>query len=179
MSRVSKDEAFMAVAYVMSARGTCARRKVGCVLVDDHSHIIGTGYNGAPRGAPHCYEFGCSGVGHGQGLGLDHCEAIHAEQNALLQCRNPMNIHACYTTTFPCITCFKLLANTSCRHIIYDQTYTSHQNAVRDLNEKLQSPMEIHRYVANAAEPVYAGGDLAELISRYITGLEGRETDRL
>lgn len=172
MARVSKDEAFMSVAYVMSARGTCARRKVGCVLVDDHSHIIGTGYNGAPRGAPHCYEFGCSGVGHGQGLGLDHCEAIHAEQNALLQCRNPDDITTCYTTTFPCITCFKLLANTYCRRIVWDEPYASHQNAVLELNKKLKSPMEIVRYVADATELVHPGGNLATLIHGIVAGFE-------
>lgn len=172
MSRLSRDEAFMAIAFVLSGRGTCARRKVGCVLTNSFQHIIGTGYNGAPRGAPHCYEFGCSGIGHGSGLGLDHCEAIHAEQNALLQCRSPQTIHTAYTTTFPCVTCFKLLANTSCKQIIYFEDYPIHREAVLALNAKLPKPMEIVQYVADATQLVHSGGNLATLVNSIIAGFK-------
>lgn len=53
------------------------------------------------------------------GLGPDDCRAIHAEANAVLQCRDPWAIDKCYVTRSPCESCVKLLLNTSCREIVY------------------------------------------------------------
>ena len=58
------------------------------------------------------------------------CQAIHAEQNALLQCRDVYAIDTCYTTTAPCITCLKLLLNTSCRRIVFDEPYVQSEAQV-------------------------------------------------
>jgi len=117
------------LASVVARRGTCVRRKVGCVLMDARGHILSTGYNGRAAGLPHCLDTGgahdraCVGARHPSGTGLDLCEAIHAEQNALLQCRDVNQISTCYVTTAPCITCVKLLLNTSCRTIIFTDQY--------------------------------------------------------
>jgi dCMP deaminase len=62
-------------------------------------------------------------VGFASGQGLDACEAIHAEQNALLQCRDVHLIKTCYLTLSPCITCVKLLLNTSCERIVFIEEY--------------------------------------------------------
>jgi dCMP deaminase len=51
------------------------------------------------------------------------CDAIHAEQNALLQCSNVKEIEVAYVTTAPCVTCTKLLLNTSCRKIVFITSY--------------------------------------------------------
>ena len=56
MSRLSNDEYFLEIANTVSQRGTCARRKVGCVLVDSANHIVATGYNGVPSGFIHCLD---------------------------------------------------------------------------------------------------------------------------
>jgi dCMP deaminase len=122
-TRLDKDEYYLRVARLIKERGTCARRQVGCVLVDEHFHIIGTGYNGNARGTPHCIEVPCEGAQYGSGQGLDKCEAIHAEQNALLQCSDVMRIYRAYTTTLPCVHCMKLLMNTSVQSIYYSETY--------------------------------------------------------
>ncbi len=71
------------------------------------------------------YRHACSGFSAKSGESLDTCEAIHAEQNALLQCRDVWSIDTCYTTTAPCIHCTKLLLNTSCHHIVYTNDYAS------------------------------------------------------
>lgn len=57
------------------------------------------------------------------GTGLAACQAIHAEQNALLQCRNITEIEACYCTASPCVHCLRMLLNTSCRRIIFAEEY--------------------------------------------------------
>lgn len=65
----------------------------------------------------------CPGHDAPSGQGLDACQAIHSEQNALLQCRDPWQIDTAYVTASPCVTCLKLLLNTSCRRIVYSQEY--------------------------------------------------------
>ena len=121
--RPDTDAYFLTLAAVVATRGTCARRQVGCVLVDGDRHVLATGYNGPPSGEPHCTDQPCAGAGQASGAGLELCEAIHAEQNALLQCRDVREVLACYTTVFPCAHCLKLLLNTGCRHVVYRADY--------------------------------------------------------
>lgn len=124
MTRPQIDVYFSDMARLVSTRGTCHRRKVGCILVDKNNYVIATGYNGRPRGFTHCHgEHKCPGALSPSGTNLDACEAIHAEQNALLQCKDTQAIKAAYVTAFPCITCIKLLLNTSCERIVYAEEY--------------------------------------------------------
>lgn len=137
MSRPDIDTYFMNMADLVATRSTCLRRAVGCVLINKRNHVIATGYNGVAAGMLHCneptevyldgapklYENACEGATLPSGEGLDKCQAIHAEQNALLQCCDVYEIYTCYTTTLPCVTCVKLLLNTSCQYIIYNSDY--------------------------------------------------------
>lgn len=74
----------------------------------------------------------CPGGQAPSGTGLDACQAIHAEQNALLQCPNVRAIHTAYVTCSPCVTCVKLLMNTGCQRIVFAEPY-SHDQAAREL----------------------------------------------
>lgn len=47
------DSYFMSICDTISSKSPCLSRKIGAILVRDHS-IISTGYNGPPRGAVHC-----------------------------------------------------------------------------------------------------------------------------
>jgi len=143
MARPTKDQWGLQLAWITASRSTCLRRSVGCVLVDKRGHILATGYNGVSAGAKHCneehgfnqgtgkYPHACPGATSPSGTNLDGCQAIHAEQNALLQCRDVWEIETCYTTTAPCMTCVKLLLNTSCQRIVFQEPY-AHAEA-RDL----------------------------------------------
>lgn len=133
-NRISIHDYFMGIADLVAQRGTCIRRKGGCVLINEHNHIIATGYNGPPSGFTHCTDEPCPGALAKSGTNLDKCEAIHAEQNALLQCVYTQNIYACYTTIRPCIHCIKLLLNTSCRVIVFKEDYP-HREAVIEMWE--------------------------------------------
>lgn len=131
--RPSKEEYFIQMAALVAERSTCARRSVGCVLVDTRGHVLSTGYNGRPAGWAHCNEgHPCVGADAPSGTGLGNCEAIHAEQNALLQCPDVHKIADCYVTTSPCIHCVKLLLNTSCRRILFAEDY-AHAEIAREL----------------------------------------------
>ncbi len=118
----------MAMANLVSTRSTCRRRQVGCVLVNWRNHVLATGYNGVPSGASHCAEDApCEGWDAPSGERLDACQAIHAEQNALIQCRDAHAIATAYVTAFPCVHCTKILLNTSCRRIVYGDEYPGGQ----------------------------------------------------
>jgi len=134
-ARPTRDEWAMELALVTSRRATCLRRQVGCVLLNARGHVLATGYNGVAAGLPHCndvdtetfgpdsHPWACSGANSPSGTNLDGCQAIHAEQNALLQCKDVYAIDACYVTASPCMTCVKLLLNTSCQTIIFAEEY--------------------------------------------------------
>lgn len=115
---------FLRLAKLISTRSTCPRRSCGAVAINKHRHIIATGYNGVPKGYPHCIDIACPGVSAPSGTGLDKCMATHAEQNALLQCPDVQDIFEFYITDSPCPHCAKLLANTSVKHVIYDKHYS-------------------------------------------------------
>jgi len=121
--RDSRNQYFLKIAQLVATRSTCPRRSVGCVIINPYGHIKGTGYNGVPKGFPHCIHTPCGGQDEESGMNLNFCMATHAEQNALLQCDNTMEIDTIYLTTAPCITCAKLIANTSCKTVIYSEGY--------------------------------------------------------
>ena len=127
--RPDKHDWYMQIAQVVSQRATCARRKVGCVIVDIFGNIMSTGYNGVPRGFTHCLDVPCSGAKEKSGEGLDKCAAVHAEQNAIAQCPDINSIKSVYVTTAPCVSCLKLIINTGATHIFFKEDYPQAQAA--------------------------------------------------
>lgn len=124
MTRPSRDQVYLQIAETIAQRGTCPRRQVGCLLVDSRGRILSTGYNGVAAGRPHCCEGSpCEGANAVSGQGLDKCEAIHAEQNAILLLSDPWSVDTAYVTVSPCIPCMKLLLGTSCQRIVCRELY--------------------------------------------------------
>jgi dCMP deaminase len=146
MQRASWDEYFMNIARVVASRSTCDRKFVGAVIVRDKT-ILSTGYNGSIRGMPHCSE-----VGHMMEDG--HCVAtIHAESNAILQAaKNGVSIDGAsiYVTASPCWSCFKQIANTGMRRIVYGEFYRD--TRIFDVAKSLN--IELHHLPYVAAQDV-------------------------
>jgi dCMP deaminase len=69
------------------------------------------------------YPNACPGAQAPSGTQLDACQAIHAEQNCLLQCRDVHQIETVYCTASPCMTCVKLLMGTSAKEICFLEEY--------------------------------------------------------
>lgn len=137
--RRSRDSIFLEMTVVFAMRSTCSRKHVACILVDDLARILAGGYNGPPSGWPHCTDFPCKGAESSTGTDLDKCEAIHAEQNALLQCGISTIIYTAYCTHSPCIHCAKLLLNTSCERIVFRNEYSHTESKdlwLRDQNKR-------------------------------------------
>jgi dCMP deaminase len=113
--RPSWESYFFEIAGVVATRSTCRRRAVGAVLVKNRQ-ILGTGYNGAPRGAPHCLERGCLREDLGVPSGQRHelCRGLHAEQNAIVQAAYHGVAVAgaeLFCTNQPCVVCAKMMVN--------------------------------------------------------------------
>ncbi len=160
MARKSKDQYFGEIADLVSTRSTCLRNHVGAVIVKE-SQILSTGYNGAPKGLPHCEELGgCLREKLGVKSGERHelCRGLHAEQNAIIQAAYhgiSVNGAVIYCTTLPCSICTKMIINAGITEIIYIEEYQD--KLAKELIE--QSSLKIRRI---------------ELVRKH--GLNGSET---
>jgi dCMP deaminase len=126
------DDYFIGIAKVVSSRSTCLRRKYGAVIVKDRV-IVSTGYNGAPRGIENCIDIGkCKrkelNVPSGERYEL--CEAVHAEQNALINAPpERMKNATIYIAGFeedrtfaagkPCKLCDRMIRNAQIKEVVY------------------------------------------------------------
>jgi dCMP deaminase len=118
-TRASWDEYFMAIAREVASRSTCERKHVGAVIVREKM-ILTTGYNGSIRGLSHCDD-------DGHLMEDGHCvRTVHAEANAIVQAaRNGVRLDEAhiYVTASPCFGCFKLIANSGIRKIVFGEFY--------------------------------------------------------
>ena len=127
IERPSYDDYFMEMAYIVSKRSTCIRRKVGAILVKD-KHILSTGYNGAPKGHKHCSIEGCLRKKNNVPSGERHeiCRGLHAEQNVIIQAAVfgvQIKNSILYCTDTPCIVCAKMLINAGIKEIVFSGEY--------------------------------------------------------
>ena len=118
-NRPSWNEYFLNIAHELAKRSTCERAQVGAVIVLE-KRILTTGYNGSPRGLPHCTEVGCL-------MDNGHCvRTLHAEQNAIIQAALHGVItegSTIYVTHQPCFICAKTIINAGIKEIVYDKEY--------------------------------------------------------
>jgi dCMP deaminase len=128
LARKSKDVYFAEIADLVSTRSTCLRNNVGAVIVKD-SQILSTGYNGAPKGLPHCDELGgCLREKLDVKSGERHelCRGLHAEQNAIIQAAYhgvSVKDSKMYCTTQPCSICTKMIINAGITEVIFIEDY--------------------------------------------------------
>jgi dCMP deaminase len=100
---------------------------VGAIIVKD-KRILSTGYNGAPRGLPHCDEIGClrEKLGIPSGQRQEICRGLHAEQNAIVQAALhgvPIQGGQIFCTHQPCVTCAKMIINAGIVRVVCAEEY--------------------------------------------------------
>ena len=125
--RISWDEYFMQIAFLVSQRSTCLRRHVGAVIVKN-KRMLATGYNGAPSGLSHCLDTGCLRQKLQVPSGQRHelCRGLHAEQNAIIQAAlHGVSVKGAtlYCTNHPCIICAKMIINAGIVQIVIRDGY--------------------------------------------------------
>lgn len=123
MSRPSVDDYYLGIAAAVAARGECSRRKVGAVIVKDHT-IVATGYNGAPPGEPSCLDGACPRAGMavepGTGYAATGCTVIHAETNAIIRAGRAATYKATlYCTDKPCDLCSPLIRASGISRVVH------------------------------------------------------------
>ena len=110
--RIPWDEYWMKIVNDVATRSTCLRRQIGALVVKNNV-IVSTGYNGAPKGFPHCLDVGCrrDKLNIASGERHEECVGVHAEQNALLQAGRDAEGATLYVNAYPCKICAKLIIN--------------------------------------------------------------------
>jgi dCMP deaminase len=115
--RLNWHEYFMSIALLASQRSPCQRLHVGSVIVKDN-RLISMGYNGFIPGAPHISRIKDN---HEQSI-------IHSEINALADCAKrgvSLSGARIYITHYPCINCFRSIAASNIKEIIYLNDYNN------------------------------------------------------
>ena len=130
MNRPNKNSYYLNIAAEVAKRSTCLRRQYGAVIVKN-DEIVATGYNGSPRGAVNCTSVGkCwrheNNIPHGERYEV--CEAVHAEQNAIISAsRKDMIGSVLYLAgwengerieAIPCAICSRLIRNAGIEKVI-------------------------------------------------------------
>jgi len=150
------EEAHMVMAYSISRRSSCLKRKVGAIITGALGSVIGSGCNEVPRQlrtcrelVGRCYRDKLSDdfvkdlkkiITQGEDLksivdltdktfkNLDHCRALHAEENAILSVVGhgasiSLSGSTLYTTTYPCNLCANKIAQVGITQICYMEPY--------------------------------------------------------
>lgn len=117
-TRLEWDDYFMSIALLASCRSPCSRLHVGSVIVKSN-RVISIGYNGFIAGTPHISHIR---EGHEQAI-------IHSEINALANSNRlggtSLEGATIYITHYPCINCFKSIAATGIKEIVYLDDYNN------------------------------------------------------
>lgn len=126
--RPSWDDYFISITDEVAKRATCLRGKIGVVIVKN-KRIICTGYNGSPKGLPHCTEVGCKvwTTIDDSGKEKENClRTVHGELNAIAQAA----LHGVstegatlYGTYKPCSVCMKLIVNAGIVRVVCKKNY--------------------------------------------------------
>jgi len=115
-SRISWQEYFTEIVKAAAKRSTCPKAIVGAIIVKN-KQIVSTGYNGAPKGLPHCLDEGCIIIN-------GHCKrAVHAEVNAIIQAGKKAYGADLYCTHLPCIDCCKTIIQAEIKNVYYINDY--------------------------------------------------------
>lgn len=115
MERISRNNLFAEMLRLIEMRSTCNRLQVASLLIREN-RIVAFGYNGPPKGLPHC----------GPELGCDTdspCKsAIHAEANVIYFCAKEgikTKGATLWVSYSPCIKCAEAIAQSGIAKVVY------------------------------------------------------------
>jgi dCMP deaminase len=114
---ISWDEYFMGVAILSAERSKDPVTQVGACIVDPDKKIVGTGYNGAPRGIKD-ETFPWEKEGNFEET--KYAYVCHAELNAILNSTRE-NLKGCtlYVSLSPCNECAKAIIQSGIKKVVY------------------------------------------------------------
>ncbi len=111
------DEYFMGAALLSAQRSKDPSTRVGACIVNKDRKIVGTGYNGFPRG---CGDDAFPWAREGAFLETKYPYVCHAELNAILNAIS-RDLSGCtiYVALFPCNECAKAIVQSGIVEVVY------------------------------------------------------------
>lgn len=108
---IDRDALWMGQAFMLAA-GSVSSRQQGCIIVGTNHQPMGMGHDASPQSMQ------------------DGDHVVHAEINALLNCKQPLAGGTAYITHTPCYHCVMALLASNIRRIIYFPTKTPDEDTV-------------------------------------------------
>jgi len=166
----------MRQAYVVAQRGSCPRKRVGALIVNQAHRVVASGYNGAPRRQPDCFEVGCD---LREIEGKPSCvRTLHAESNAIDFAGRDAEGCTLYTTVVPCRLCALRIIQAGILVVYYHEYYRS-QGTDSSLELMLQGGVVLQQLgypnavvIGTYADPEAAVGTYADLVRTYASDPE-------
>jgi dCMP deaminase len=134
----------MGVALHISKWSKDPSTKVGAVIVDHDRRIVGTGYNGFPRGVNDDEERYAEKM-------VKYKMVVHAEANSIMNAVKSVRDCTLYATKFPCTECTKLIIQMGISRVIapavkYDGSVWA-EDAVFSTQMLKEALVSIHTYI--------------------------------
>lgn len=133
MTKPNNHSYFINIAKQVSERGSCLRKKTGCVITyfnNSKEKIISTGYNGTDPGDEECLTHGCLINNLGRCSRTTHAE-INAIKSAIEDGNEQKLIGAtAYVTISPCIPCLENLKKAGISKIVIGECYRPEESRV-------------------------------------------------
>lgn len=137
--RPSWDLVNCLIVWIISLLATCTRLNVGVLIWNPFTkQIVSVGYNGAPRGQPHCLDVGCE-------MEENHCvRALHGDTNALYWAGT--NSRGCYMylNYDPCRRCCNHIIQGGITRVVYTTPYK--RNDGRNLQVLREAGIEVEEF---------------------------------
>lgn len=112
------DDYFMLMAMIVSQRSKDPSTQVGAIIVNTENVVVGTGYNGFPRGMDsNKFPWERSG----EKADVKYSYICHAEENAIHNSSGSLKACRMYCTLFPCNECAKAIIQNGIKEIVYLQ----------------------------------------------------------
>lgn len=111
------DTYFMSLVQLNAMRSKDPSTQVGAIIINDLKQIIGSGYNGLPRGLDDdLYPWDRDNEEWGKNK---YPYIAHAELNAILNTTAPLPDSTLYVTLFPCNECAKLIIQSGIKNVFF------------------------------------------------------------
>lgn len=141
--RISWDEYFVSLAFLVSKRSPDSQTQHGAVVVDAANKIVATGYNGFLPGV----EDAC--MPNTRPAKYQHI--IHAEVNAILSAAQNLQLCKIYITGLPCNECLKVIAKSGIKQIVVGDRGHVHAEGYYEMQALICSMhnIEIRKFVGH------------------------------
>jgi len=104
------DKRFLRLELEVASWSKDPSTKVGAIIVRPDRRIVSTGYNGFPRNVDDAPELIADRA-------VKYKRTVHAELNAILQAREPLDNTELYCTFPPCASCAGAIVQAGVKHV--------------------------------------------------------------